>query len=50
MNINGEKKIKPDESRFVTSTVVSGIPQGTILDPLLFSLFVTNVSDGLLHS
>ena len=43
----GGKKI--DESRSASSTVVSVIPQGVILGPLLFILLINNVFDVLLH-
>ena len=42
--------VKVDGSRSASSTVVSGIPQGTILGPLLFILFINNVSEVLVHS
>ena len=42
--------VNVDYSRYATSTMVSGIPQGTILGPLLLTLFINSVSDELLHS
>ena len=42
--------VNVDGSKSATSTVDSGIPQGTILGPLLFILFINNVSDVLTSS